>query len=161
MANSVEYQGKILRINKSSSRVEYYHEGSHEWMDDGPAPKGSEDLFVKNGILCTRDDDGVLYQRNQYGAFSSAEKKSKKTVEEDDDNEKRKNGSLLGGLFGGASKKKSSSPSNGGFNSYDMGPVNVSTKKSRPLWIKILLGIWWIIKLPFKILWWIIKAIPG
>lgn len=157
MANSVEYQGKTLRINKSSSRVEYYHEGSHEWMDDGPAPRGSEDLFVKDGILCTRDDNGVLYQRNQYGAFSSAEKKSKRTVEEDDDNEKRKSGSLLGGLFGGASKKKSSTPSN----SYDMGSVKASTKKSRPLWLKILLGIVWIIKLPFKILWWIIKLIPG
>ena len=76
MANIVSFQGRKLRIN--GERIEYFHEGAGQWMDDGPAPSGLEDLYVKLGTLYAKDYNGVEYKRSEYGGFSPVVKKTKK-----------------------------------------------------------------------------------
>lgn len=81
MGNKVTYAGRTLRINSSTSRVEYYNDGAGAWMDDGPAPDGATDLYLNKGVVMTTDGNGVKYQRSEYGAFTAVKDKSSKSEE--------------------------------------------------------------------------------
>lgn len=146
MSNVIEFQEKKLRINSSKSRVEYFNEGSNDWMDDGPAPEGAEDLFVKNGVLYTKDDEGEVYKRSQYGGFSPVETKAKKRVEDDEDDEyERRRKKSKDSSFSFFKKKQKKEMS------FDE-PPKAKGESSMPLWLTIILS-------PFIVLWWIIKIL--
>lgn len=172
MANVIKIQNKTIRINpKDNSRLEYLHEGSNEWMDDGAVPGEVDDLDYddksKSHVILYMKN-GKKYRWDIYNGRATEIKEKKKESKEESQTEDPEKKSLLSIIWGLIMKKKKEPetksfempPMMGGMVPPSMSNNDTSTKKSSSIIVKILKAIWWIVKLPFRILKFIYDIIP-
>lgn len=173
MVKELQVMEKRIRINpKDPTRLDYWHDGANKWMDDGGVPGNVVDLEqddTHKSCVILYMSNGKKYRRDIYQGYTNEIKEKKRDSKEESNTEEPPKKSLLSILWGFLAKKKKKEPEMG---SYEMPPMmggmipptmpnDTSSKESSSTFVKILKAIWWIVKLPFKILKFIYKMIPG
>ena len=149
-------QNRLIRVNPNDdTRMEYWHDGANKWMDDGGVPGHVVDIEHEENsnvwvILTMRD--GKKYRRDGYDGTTREIKEKKKQSKEESNTEEPPKKSEMGSY--------EMPPMMGGMTPPTMSN-DTSSKKSSSIFVKIFKVIWWIVKLPFKILKFIYKMIPG